>query len=56
MKHAGLQEREACPAIHLPLQAFQAIDLPFDLATAPGRGQSGYNGSLVVQYAPCESL
>src|SRR4029434_5157442 len=42
------QEIEVCPAKHLPLQHFEAIDVAFDGAVAPGQREPCFDGGIVV--------
>src|SRR5215510_11116835 len=47
-QEAVLQEIEVCTAKHLPLQHFEAIDVAFDGAVAPGQREPCFDGGIVV--------
>src|SRR5262249_46884464 len=47
-QEAVSQEIEVCTAKHLPLQHFEAIDVAFDRAVAPGQREPCFDGGIVV--------
>ena len=46
-EEASGQQIEPCPAIHVPFQHLQPINLPFDRALTPGQGDGGLDGAVV---------
>jgi hypothetical protein len=48
MKDSRPQQIEFCPAIHLPFEQLQPIDLAFRLAVAPLRSQCGTHGCFII--------
>src|SRR6266446_4983679 len=49
---AAAEEIEACPAKHLALQHFQALDMPLHRARTPGQRHPSFD-RLVVLLQPC---
>jgi hypothetical protein len=48
MKNAQPQQVKVGPAIHLPFEAFEAIDLPFHLSLTPGLRTGCMNGGIIA--------
>src|SRR5262245_20826677 len=46
-EEASSQQIEPHPAIHVPFQHLQPINLPFDGALTPGQGDGGLDGAVV---------
>ena len=46
-EEASGQQIEPCPAIHVPFQHLQPINLPFDGALTPGQGDGSLDGAAV---------
>ena len=51
IEDAKPEEVKPGPSIHLPFQAFQAIDLALDLSLAPRQGTRGINGLIILLHA-----
>ena len=51
MQDAGAQQVELCPAIYLPLEELQSVDLALDLPAAPRRCEGGPHGRQVRGHA-----
>ena len=52
---AETEEVKPSPSIHLPFQAFQPIDLAFDLSLAPRQRTRSRNGCVILLYALSET-
>jgi hypothetical protein len=48
MEDAETKEVKLSPAIHLPFQTLEPIDLAFDLTLAPGQGTCSINGRVIL--------
>ncbi len=46
-EEASSQQIEPGPAIHVPFQHLQPINLPFDRALTPGQGDGGLDGAVI---------
>src|SRR5712692_217860 len=51
MEDSEAEEVKLCPSIHLSFQAFEPIDLTFDLTLAPGQGTGCINGRIILLHA-----
>ncbi len=51
MKDAEAKELKLRPSVHLPLQAFEPIDLAFDLPLTPRQGARRRNGRVILLHA-----
>jgi len=47
-QEAAAEQIEVCPAKHLALHHFQAIDVPLDRAGTPGEGHARFDGLIVL--------
>ena len=56
MEDAKTKEVKLSPSIHLPFQAFEPIDLPFDLTLAPRQGTRSRNGRIILLHALGETF
>ena len=55
MQDAQPQELETCAAIHLAIEKLEAIDMAFNLAAAPTRGERGTHRVQVGPEACCKA-
>ena len=51
VEHFDSQEIEMCPAKHLPLQKFEAVDMTLRRAITPLRRASGANSGIIATYS-----
>ena len=56
MEDSETKEVKLSPSIHLPFQAFEPIDLPFDLTLAPRQGTRSRNGCVILLHALGETF
>jgi hypothetical protein len=56
MEDPQAKEIKLSPSIHLPFQAFQPIDLAFDLSLAPGEGTRSIHGRVILLHALGETF
>ena len=56
MEDSDAEEIKPSPTIHLSFQAFEPIDLTFDLTLAPSQGTRSRNGRIILLDALGETL